>query len=270
MHASRMAGKSKQSKRSAPSLARKPGLIDVLPSVGRERSTEGRPIDWVDFGKRYSVWILILAVGAFLGYRVIQPRTVAAAVLGKETRVLDLIRAIHSAQGDAIRSPDACARSLGELSRGDRGPALIGGVLDGFDLQSREGVEYLRGEGYLIAMYRVYTPDAMRDVDRTWSTEALDEEAGAAGYGLFAWPEEYSIRSQWAFHVDHRGHLLGGWNHQGLLNGFSDPFPPLVNPLREYQNAVRRGDDGEWFIFDEKNPLDEIVLPNGESEPEES
>lgn len=211
-----------------------------------------------------------MALAVFLGYRVIQPRSVAAAVLGKETRVLDLIRAIHSAQGDAIQSADACGRSLGELARGKRGPALVGGVLDGFDLQSRGDVEYLRGEGYLIAMYRVYTPDAMRDVDRTWTTEPGDLDAGSAGYGLFAWPEEYSIRSQWAFHVDHRGHLLGGWNHQGLLDGFSDPFPPLVNPLREYQNAVRRGDDGEWFIFDEKDPLEEILLPNDESAPDEN
>lgn len=254
-------------KKAAPKSApRSKGLHDHLPSSARREQRASGSLDWAELLRRNCIWIMIAALAVFLGYRVIHPRHVAAEVIAHEQRVVRLLRAIHNAQLVAYQSETGGARSLGDLVQGRGGDPLPPDDLRGFALETQRGVELLRGEGYLIALYRAYLPDSARKNDRTWASTPGDAFAGAAGYGAYAWPEEYSADSQWAFHVDHRGQLLGGWNHSGLLNGLSDPFPPAVNPLREYQTAVRSGDTGEWVLFDGAGTLTPIVLRDENAE----
>lgn len=235
-------------------MARRSSTPDPLPSAASRAAARARGVDLVDRLRGQTVWLLIALVAAFLVYRVVQPSRVAATVLAHESRVLAVLRAIHDAQKAAL-APEggARARSLRDIALAD-----TSGVFDGFVLRREGDVDLLQGDGYLVALAQSYPPEASRPAERTWTSQGADPDAGSTGYAAYAWPASYSIECQWAWFIDHRGRLLGGWNHQGRLDGTEPPFPPAVNPLRELNNAAREGEDGDWFVFEDRG---EIVLP---------
>lgn len=201
------------------------------------------PLGFRERMRHSMVWLLMAGLAAFLAWRIAQPGRIASRVRASERAALVALRTIHRAQVDAYAEAGACLPLARVFDRHRE-------ELAGFSLETVEGVDLLRGHRYLIALWISAPADSAQDSDRIWNAKA-PVGAGMRGYGAYAWPEKYGRESQWAFFVDHRGRLLGGWNHNGLLDGTSAPFPPTVNPLYEYNLAVRRGEDGEWFLFED-------------------
>ena len=208
-----------------------------------------RALDWKELARLRVVEIGVALALTFVIVRIVMPRSDGAEVLAREAAVLETLREVHAAQS-AGHAAESTMRWLPQLvadaARGSRLAALAPVGDDGVDL--------FLADGYYVALY---VADPGRPDDRAWTSSQASAEAGAHGYGVFAWPETYGRGTQWAFFVDHRGKLLGSWNHAGLLDGKQEPFPPTAHPLRDYLAAKQDGEDAEWLLFTD---VGEIVL----------
>jgi hypothetical protein len=205
---------------------------------------------------RFSAEIAMLLAVAFIAFRIYSSTIDGGQMADRERRALEVLRAVHGAQRDAIAAGSPRFLWLSELR--EKSPA--GSPLDRLTVHAAvpsPKVDVFRVRGYLVALF---LNDPVREDGRAYATAAAESpEVGATGFGAFAWPEEYHEGTQWAFYVDQRGILLGSWNHKRAFDGFEAPFPSPSNPLKDYLEGKRNGDDSEWFAFDEV--LGEIETP---------
>ncbi len=193
----------------------------------------------------------MIAIVGFVVFRIYRPISDGARVIADEHAVLAVLREIHAAETAAKRGPSQSFATLAELVAAAPPGSALAAVVE----EPAPGVDLYRVDGYLVALF-LNDPD--RNDDRAWKrSEARSPRAGRLGYGCFAWPAVYDSTTQWAFYVDHRGRLLGSWNHAGLYDGRQGQFPPTSNPLGEYFAAKKEGEDAEWFLFES---LHEILV----------
>ncbi len=203
---------------------------------------------------RHSVPVAGALVLLLVLVRSCTPQIDGAEAVRREQAALALLQAIHQAQLEAAKSGPQTLLWLDEICAAApqdsplRELAVVETRVPGVDLRAHSG--------YYLALC---LHDPGRTDDRAWSRAlAASPAAGTRGYSAFAWPEEYGPATQWAFFIDHRGKLLGTWNHRGLFDGQQDPFPPTAQPLRDYLIARKEGTEAQWFVFAE---LEEILLP---------
>lgn len=203
---------------------------------------------------RHSTEIVILLIAAWIGFRIYAADISGKAMADRERRAVEIMRAIHAGEQSAIAGTLGRMAWLSELV--EKAPAdTVLRKLTAVDAMPVQGVEVFKSRDYYFALYLV-DPDL--DDTRAFSRAmAKSSEVGKRGYGAFAWPVNYSDGSQWAFAIDHRGRLLGSWNHKATLDGFKAPFPPTANPLKDYNQAVRDSGDSEWFLFDDLGAIAE-------------
>jgi len=214
-----------------------------------------RTLDWKEGLRLRLVEVLVAAAILFIAARIAAPRTSGEEVLAREATVLEVLQEIHAAQL-AAHEDGTVSRWLPGIVR----DAAVGSRLAEVVAVPNERVDLVEVGEYLVALYLV---DPAYADDRAWTEGAGGAEAGRRGYGAFAWPKRYATDSQWAFFVDHRGKLLGSWNHAGLFDGVNEPFPPNAHPLRDYLSGKQEGEDAEWVLFSD---CGEIVVgaPEGE------
>lgn len=208
--------------------------------------------DWL---RRNSVQLAMVVLAVFVIFRLINPALAGNRVAERERLVLRIMEEIHRSQVEQAKSGAPGLSNLLQL----RESAAAGSLLktDSAIAESPDrAVEVLAVDGYLFAL-GLADPD--NPAGRSWSyLESGSEKAGRDGYSLFVWPARYGEESQWVFYIDHRGKLLGSWNHSGLLDGYSRSFPPAVHPLRDYLAAKKEDKDAEWFLF---KALNEVAFP---------
>lgn len=226
-------------------------------------ANEPTPIDPPSFSSRLgrrTCEILVVLTVAFVALRIVGARSDGTAMANRERHATDTLKAIHAAQRDAIALLGTRFLWLSEL-RERAAPDSPLAKLFVHTAAPDPKVEVFRVRGYLVALFLT---DPTRNDGRAWSRAGAESDhAGEAGFGAFAWPEEYAEETQWAFYVDHRGQLLGTWNHKAAFDGFEPPFPPVVNPLKDFNQARRDDGSSEWFLFDEV--LGEIETPAAKS-----
>lgn len=200
---------------------------------------------WQEHVRSHVVELLIVGVLVFLGARLVMPFVTGERVAAREREVGEVLRAIHAAEQQAHGGESGRFRWLSEL---------VAAAVPGDPLAAlrplatpAEQVEAFTGMDHVFVLF---VGDPGRNDDRAWSPAAATDQAGASGYGAFAWPLDAGDDVQWAWYVDHRGKLLGSWNHDQLFDGFEPPFPPAAHPLRDYFQAQREGEDGAWFLFE--------------------
>ncbi|MBI4882032.1 MAG: hypothetical protein HY812_20585 [Planctomycetes bacterium] len=204
--------------------------------------------------QRHSVPLAGLLVLLLVFMRSCAPQVDGAETVRREQRVLALLQAVHKAELEAAARGAHTLLWLDEICSS----APQDSPLRELDVVETRvpGVDLRAHSGYYLALC---LHDPGRNDDRAWSRAmAVSPDVGTRGYSAFAWPAEYGPATQWAFFIDQRGKLLGGWNHRGLFDGQQDPFPPAAHPLRDYLIAKKEGTDAEWFVFAE---LDEVLLP---------
>lgn len=222
--------------------------------------------------RRSCEWLVLLTV-AFVVSRIVGAHHEGQAMADRERRAIEALKAIHSAQRDAVTTIGTRFLWLSELverggatatppaGEGDRASAATPLSRLASHPSPDPKVEVFRVRGYFVALF---LSDPVKNDGRAWAPSAAEsDEVGQAGYGAFAWPEEYQEGSQWAFYLDHRGSLLGSWNHKAQFDGFQAPFPPIANPLKDYNQAKRDDANSEWFLFDDV--LGEIETPAAKS-----
>lgn len=208
--------------------------------------------------RRSCEWLVLLTV-AFVVARIVGAHQSGESMADRERRAIEVLKAIHSAQREAVATIGTRFLWLSELrERSGEGSALARLATQ---TSPDPKVEVFRVRGYYVALYLV---DPVKNDGRAWSRAGAESDhVGKSGFGAFAWPEEYQDGTQWAFYVDHRGSLLGSWNHKATFDGFQAPFPPTANPLKDFHQAERDDANSEWFLFDDV--LGEIETPDAQA-----
>jgi hypothetical protein len=206
---------------------------------------------------RYSTEILVIAILSWIGFRILGAETQGRAMADHERRAFEVIRAIHLAERDAIAAGGPRFLFLSELVQQAGETASQEGKEKDSPLRrlvrvptpTAPQVELYRVRGYLVALF---VNDPVRNDGRAWSMGGAESKLpGTMAYGAFAWPETYQEGTQWCFFIDHRGTILGSWNHKALFDGLKPPFPPTANPGKDFREADSQNKTLEWFPFDE-------------------
>lgn len=210
-------------------------------------------LPFLELLSRHVVEIGVAAAIAVIAWRLADGRAEGLETASWEHQAERTLKAIHRAEQEAKRSEGRYLLLSEILERAGAAASL--GALH-LDPAAADGVDLGRVGGYFVA---VAIDDPASDDGRAWSqADRATAAAGRASYAAYAWPVEYAERSQWAYFVDRRGFLLGSWNHDALFDGTKEPFPPELNPLKDYLAAERAGKDAEWFVFADPAQLGEI------------
>jgi hypothetical protein len=186
--------------------------------------------------------LLIVALLVFLGVRITGAVATGRDAAAIEVEIRRTVAAIHQAQARSVAGHGRFA-SLAELCAEAPADSPLAELRR---VPAEAEVDLFAASGYLFALYRI---DAAGDsARRVWTSNA---DGPGAGYGAFAWPEEVSARTQWAYFVSNRGKLLGSPNLHAEMNGTAPPFPPAANPLRDHLRSRKEGEDGSWFLFED-------------------
>ncbi len=205
---------------------------------------------------RYSTEISVLVILTWIGFHILGAETQGRSMADRERRAYDVVRAIHQGEQAAIGTTGTRFLFLSELIEKSPETSPLRRLTRAEDCPNAN-VEVYRIRGYLVT---VFLNDPIRNDGRAWSPKGAEsKEPGTTAYGAFAWPENYQEGTQWAFFVDHRGTVLGSWNHKGAFDGYHSPFPPTINPGKDFREADSQSKTSEWFPFDDV--LGEIETP---------